>query len=895
MLKIPAFRSFPKYGVTAYQDDTMFWKFYLVPDRVSIRRDQNGNPVFLLIKYAFGDQDREENKDLPRGGGYMVFDTEMKIADADYTQITAELQQDVDQIWRQLKALAESAGQSVRGAGLGSWHHLGGVSSSVSLRVSDVTLGLGPDRPEAPPGDRPPRIITDFPTWTAGTFHLSAPQSKNLVSHRLAEGPVSLTGNNVVAANLDLTSAGATFMEKTLTDLDGGGGADLTPIQIRYELKFWARVPPCKITATADARSLYMSIKSIYHDYEGNGCDEDSMTHSEHYMKMAIESGLVKVVVDTGGLPLEDDFKQELITNAQNMVMSFMKERFFEKKPAPPPADDPTKDFVNKDADIYYMKTEAEMNFAHFRYDLTISGIVEWKINPQGTLQTFLAGVPPQEMKKYVRVVDLDDDFFKTLQLTVTAFADWANEPIAFVEMQVRYTGVDENNRKVEKVQTFTFTKDHTTEFWDPSLIGAKREYQYRWRMAYLGKEPTEFTKWQSTTTPKLNLSIGNVGKIVLQVLAGNIDFGQVTKSAQVDLSYSDPGSQAQEESVTVALTSSAQDRTYQRYIYTPWDRPVRYRTRFFLKNDQVVESDWMETTNRQLLINEPNTINRLDVQMVPVGDWSNVLRTTVNVRYADSHNSVFADAVFDLKAVDEFRTWSVILKDPNLRKFQYKLLASFKDGSAPYQTDWLSMEGDQALPITVKQAPRMNIRVMPNLVDFKITPVVTATLRYDDPQGKVRKVDTLVFTEAKEQTWAFPIVTDGHRAYRKQVTYNTALGRDIRTPEVSVEDTVMVLDMTDVPAVAVEVQPKLVNFAETPVVEVNVSYRDEDNDIDYEDTLVFTGPEPQKFRVQIEKDSPKEYGIGVTYYLADGRIAKRDPVNLDKSKIVIPRYVPGS
>ena len=71
MLKLPEWRTFQEQRVTVYQDDTLFWKFYLVPNYVTIRKDDAGKPVFLLIAYSFGDQDREENPDLPRGGGYM--------------------------------------------------------------------------------------------------------------------------------------------------------------------------------------------------------------------------------------------------------------------------------------------------------------------------------------------------------------------------------------------------------------------------------------------------------------------------------------------------------------------------------------------------------------------------------------------------------------------------------------------------------------------------------------------------------------------------------------------------------------------------------------------------------------------------------------------------------
>jgi hypothetical protein len=896
MLMITPARSFKDPDVTAYVDDTQFWKYYLIPGNVSIRRDAKNQPVFLLIKYAFSDQDREENKNLPHGGGYMVFDTELSIPKDALDKITKQLQQEVNDTWNQLKAIAESQGQSVQGAGISSFHNLNGAKTSASLSVGDVLLGLGPDRPEAPPGDKAPTVIIGTPTYTKGTFHIMAPQSEGLISHRVAEGPVSLTGGNIVSANMDLTAAGATFMEKTLTNLDGSGGTDLTPIQALYELKFWARVPPVKVTVTADSRSLGMSVRSIYHDYEGNGCDEDSMTHSDQQLKMAVDSGLIKVQIDAGTLSLSDDFLQEIRSSALKTVMDQIKENFFDKKPAPPPPeDDKTKDFINSDQDVYYMKSELNFDSMHFGYSETLQSIVEWPVNPQGTLQTFLAGVSAQEMKKYVRVVDLEDQFFKSLGLTATVFADWANEPIAFVEVQIRYNGNDENNQPVEKVETFTFTKDHTSDFWDPSLIGSKREYEYRWRMAYIGKEAGEFTDWETDTTPRLNLSIANVGKIVLPVLAGNIDFAQVTKQVQVDVDYSDPGSGVPEEIVTLVLNNSALEKTYSRYIYTNWDQPIKYRTRFFLKNDQSVETDWQQTQSRQLLINEPNTINRLDVQLVPAGSWDGVQQTVVNLRYSDAVNNVFSDTVFNFKSTDEFRTWTVIIKDLVKRKFQYKILASFKDGSAPYQTNWLDADGDQALPVVVKQAPRLAVKLLPNLLDFKVTPIVTVTLHYDDPQANLHKVDTFPFSAATEATWSFPIADDSMRKYRSVVTHNTGDGQEIKQSEVSTDETVLVVPKLLVPEIAVEVHPKVISFVETPVVEVDVNYQDPDHNFTGEETLVFTATDPQKFRFQVDKNSPRDYTITVTYYLADGKVVTRAPVTLNNSKIVIPRYVPGA
>src|SRR5262249_42734879 len=155
-----------------------------------------------------------------------------------------------------------------------------------------------------------------------------------------------------------------------------------------------------------------------------------------------------------------------------------------------------------------------------------------------------------------------------------------------------------------------------------------------------------------------------------------------------------------------------------------------------------------------------------------------------------------------------------------------------------------------------------------------------------------IHKVDTFPFTASADATWSFPIASDLQRKYRRQITYNTADGQTILQDEQTTDETVLVVPKLLVPEIAVEVNAKLVNFVETPVVEVDVAYKDDSHHIDYEETLVFTSPDPQKFRVQVAKDSPRDYDIFVTYYLADGKVVQRQSVTLDKSKIVVPRYV---
>ena len=889
MLKVPSFSYFEDLKVTVYQDDTMFWKFYTVPDYISIRKDVNGNPVFLLIKYAFGDQDREENPDLGRGGGYMAFDTEMRVEESQRDELLRRLQDYVDDEWNRLKELAESHGSKVQGARLSSVRfHRGGVNIN-QLGVHDIRLGLPTDVPEAPPGDAPPKVIVTIPQWTEGKFNVSAPQSEALVSHRVTEGLLSLTGNNNAAVNMDLTEAGATFMQKTLVETDGSGATDMTPIQVVYDLKFWARIPPVRLLVRADTRSVYLGLKEIDHDYDGHSCSEDDMTHYETSMKMAIDANVIKVSFDTGTLDLDNEFLQEMRDSAMGLVRDLIKDRFFKKaeREEESSGDDPTDEFVNSEKNIHYLKTEMEMDYSTIEYEETMTSIVEWPVRPQGTLQAFLHGVSPAEMRKYVREIDLNDPFFMTLGLTVNVFADW--EPIAFVEVQVRYDGRDENGDLVEKQETFTMSKDHITETWDPSLIKAKREYGYRYRMAFLGREPERFTRWEKDRTPTLNLSIAKAGKVHIRIQAGQIDF-KTMDHVQVDVSYKDTGSGIQEEVNTYKLADGQLEQVYERDIFTEWDRPARYRCRFILKDGQMIETDWEETLSQRLLINAP-LYDTLDVRMLPSGEWEDVVQSVVSLRYADEANDYHIDEAYAIKKLDEFKTWSVALRDTSHREFEYQVITSFKNGDLR-DGEWEKGDGDQTLPIHVESVPHLKVNILANLVDFAVTPVVELTLRYDDDEADIHEVQTFALTEKKVAEWNIVIADEDRLKYTYDLTYHTADGESLSEDPVTQDSTSVVVPKLKVPEVAATLIPKLVNFTETPVVEANVNYRDEANDIEFTDTLIFTEAKEQGFQLVVTEDSPKEYELQITYHLPDGNVVERPAVVLSKKRLLIPRFV---
>ena len=905
MLKTPAFQYYDDLRITIYQDDTQFWKFYMLPDRVQLRNDQNGKPVFQLLKYAFSDEARQNDPQLPSGGGIMMMDVELRVAENERGVLRSRLQAYVDREWNRLKAAAEAAGTTVQTMALPTWdYRTGGVTNGVPQPINDPAipgditgdflLGLDPDRPTAPPGDEPPQVQLSYPEWTDGTFHVTVPSSDTLVSNAVTEGPLSLTGANNAAIMVELTQSGATLMERALTNRDGSGAADVLPISLRMDLKFMARIPPVKLSIRADSRAVFQAMESIEHDFDERGCNTDDIAHYETKLDAAIESKLIDVRFDTGMLKADDDLIQEIRGTALDIVESLITEELFDKEEPPADPDATTgNDLINADKDYFILKQEAAIEFKTITYNETMTSIIEAEKHPQATLQGFFAGLSAQEMQQFIRVIDLSDSFFEDFELTVNCYANWENTPIAAVEVQVKHFGRNEQGVNETKEFTFTFNETETSKTLENvSRIGNSSHYSWRWRVIYDGRPPEDFSRWQNDTMPVINLAVPDSGRVDLRVLAGNIDFTQIVDQVQVDLRYSDPGSGVQEIGETFKLTAAEQDFRFTRDIFAERDRPVDWSARFFLKTGQVVEVENGEEMTGTLVVNSPR-FDTLNVKLMPVGQgWQNVEQVIVDLRYEDPANDYFIDQSMRLASLAEFKDWAVYLQDINARKFSYKVMTSFKDGRFT-ETDFMEEESDQTLDVQVQEQPTLAVKIMPNLVDFAATPVVTCTLRYEDPANGITDIDTFAFDASNMglTDWQVLLSEDSPRSYSRSVTYHTFHGAITTDAEVT-EEQVFTLPRIAVPEVKCTFDLGLVDFIDTPLVEMQVVYADPVNGRDTTETfLIRSAGERPVFQHPVDPTSPRAFDLTVIYHRAGGTREARDPVSVDaKQWVISPR-----
>ena len=834
MLQAPAFSRF-RDSVTVWPDDVLFYRFYPMSDGPRVRRGADGLPVLLLVEYALSDTERAANPQLPPGGGYLALDTTLDVPDDALTALRAELQTRVDAEWARLRAgtPAEQAKQGVAGT------------------------------------TAPPAVEFGTPTFTKGAVHLDAPHSAVLVEARVAESVPTLLGGNVASFSLDLTPSGASFVRQSLLAPDGSAATDTDPLQVGYDLTFWARLPPASIHIAVDQRRAYDYARK---QLEGRGidhCTTYDFDHTDLTTETITQSGAVTVQIDTGSGTMPGDVIDKLRGYALDLVKQLVAGAVFAK--ADPPAGGATPYVLRRD--------EAFQQELHSATDMTLtvdlvqSSVVEWTVHPQGVLQTDLAGTDAATMQRLIRRVSLADGFFDHLDVTVRAFADFKPMGVSHVELQLEYTGTGADGVAQTKTQAFTIT-DGSAQRWQPAMIGDARTFRYRWRAVLDGHPAPEFGEWSSSSQPVVDIVVPEPGVVAVEVLAGNIDFDEVVAQAQVHLAYEDPAAGVPRQEETFVLTAPKPSASYLRSVPAQVTQPVRYRVGWVLASGEVrAPGDWQDVPGPVLLVNQPDT-PLLRVSVLPAGNaWPGVQSAVVEVRY---RSGMGADDVrtVTLTAADQFRTVTFLPPPGGPRSFDHRRHVSYKGGRFE-ETGWTADVTDPVVAVDLTVAG-FDVLVDGTLLDLTASPLTEVTLTRAAGTGTPPQQTTLLYHDRSAQTWHVDAPAGAPVEYTWQVVHHPVDRDPVTLPPQVEHDTVVVLPPYR-PAVAgelaVDVIANLVDFGATPLVAVDLAYDDDENDYHLARDLVLSQDGEHRLTWKVPtKDARKvAFSYTITYFTKDG------------------------
>lgn len=717
--KIP----FPDLDLEVYRDDTHKHVFYPVPYTPRIRKDENNRPVFLLTKYAFSDADRENNADLPMGGGFVNMDIEFGLTAEQRAEVAVRLQDMIEEEWAKRKDLD---------------------------RNNENFQYTGPDAELA------------TPQWVDGAVKFHVVDDANLIKGKISDGKPSMLGNNSAIFNATLTPAGATYFQRTLVDEDGSG-IDLTPVQVEYELSFMRRIPPATIRIFGSTVDIYHAVSELSHDYDDNWYSADDFTTTESYSERLVHSEVVRIDFDRSEFTQEE--VEELQAFAMGQLTAWMQNNLFDKLTQHDASYPDMEDIYSKEADVYRLKTIDQVSVSVLDLRINQTALVPFTIHPQATLETFFSDLSEEEIAEHVREVDLQDTFFTTLDLSVKAFADY--EEIAFVKVDIEYPG--DSGLKTE---SFTFeSNDSSAGYWDPRLNSdGNREYRYRYAVGFKANpDKTYVTEWIDESNKQLNINVGRPGEINVDILAGQIDWNNLIEQVQVTLSYEDRNNDIDKEEATFVITPEAPSANYRRWIYEDRNKPLRYKASYFLKNGQQVDAQEESLEGNQIVLND-SFVDVLDVIIVPAGNFSSISQILVELRYSDNSGySVFKP--YSISSSDFFTTWRVPLTDPNQRDWEWKQTTIYKDGTKE-TSSWKEETGSQSLVVSWASPPSIDVSINPVLLKFDRAPVVEVAMTYKGEVLEGESPAVFFFEDKTKQTWSLRVEDDEIKEYDWEATY---------------------------------------------------------------------------------------------------------------------------
>jgi hypothetical protein len=857
MLRIPSFRKID--DLTVYQDDALWTRFYLVPSMPTIRRDKNGRPIFLLTIFHTSDEAREASPTLPRGGGFMNFDVQF--------------------------AVDEAAGQSAK-EGLQRW-----VNEEYVRRKADPQYSALPEYA----GSDPPSVEITDPLLSGGTVTMHTTQSSLLVTGRFAEAPASLVSGSTAVFNMDLTETGAGFMHELFVDSAGTGRVDLTPVQVIYNLRMWARLPPISVRVTGDSERIHQTLNKISQTTRDNVCTplevENFREHGTSSSTLK-ETGIVDVKVDKGDATVPNDVLQTLQQYALELFDTMIKERFLvpaetDMQPLEFDGTLPDRNWSKRSpTGRYKVRETVNHSTMHLEIKLDRSQVVEWPTGGEATLQTFFAGASREELRRHV--VELTADDFNSLGVTVRALIDFEKQPVQAIEVQTEYTARDEDGENHTTTRSFTFRAGETAPGkFDPTVINGKREYRFRYAVIFDDGTRSDFTPWETRTNRDLNVAVANPGKLELEVSGASLNW-DIVRAIKADLTYSDPLDGATSLQQSYELTKLNPVRKWERQFNRPIKGSVAVKSTYFLTDDKVVEGEiqTVSPTNTLFLVPPPQ-VDVLNISLLPAGIWNDVAQVAVSLEYEAGQGRVY-DETFHLKKIDEFVEWTVLLRDPTRRTFKYQTKAIYKTGGHD-DSGWITKTGDQALLIEVKGVPRLRVNILSNLVDFTRTPAVKVALVYGDERH------TVAFTSGGAAVWDVPLAPDGRREYSYTITWHSAEGQTVSSGPHRTADTELFIPRAQLPAVGkldVLLRGFAVDFTITPFVDIALVWRD--GSLEERKTVTLSKEQPNTtWSVPIGDRTQRTYHYAITYNLADGTRVPGRQADTDDPVVSVTRYQP--
>jgi hypothetical protein len=697
-------------GVTVYGDDEDLTKFYVMPDVPRFRMNESGKPSFAFYKY----RNPIDRADESKGGGFLICDVEFSLTPEKQQAVVAALQEQLNQ--------------------------------------------------KFPNRDPKPQVKIGAMTYTKGTAKLNVENiSEKFVEKVFNPGKPSLYGRNITPFTVELTDQGATFFEQALQNKGGF-------VQIAYDLYAPVKLPPIEVHIWFVA-SKFMEFTQEFEKrqtrqgafasvwkwlFGGTSGNRTEITQSMEEESREYQWGGVDI--DFKDFKATEETKQrirdwawaslaEAVKASQEMKLDVIKE---EQKKIP----ENLTDFHNR---------ISQFKFSSYDQKYRESQAVEWNFAPQGMLEPIINLKDKDgnllKWEDYSTVVDLDDPFFKSLDIAVTVNADFEDLPIHSVDVFCEY---QEGQTKESK--GFSIKSPNQIERFKSFIENNKWDYKYWYQVNYKGEsnvyKSPELVGKGGRTSP-LTINVGDTGVLAVDVTAGDLNWSQVTQ-AQVTVEYDAVGAGNRKVQHEYILDKEHPRHELREVVFAPVNKPYKYQVKYFMADGKEYEVSEKTSDAPRLFVNDPfSTMKRIN--FLAVGNLDSQIQTIfVEAKYVDEKNDYVKTTAIALSKSTPFFEWEFPAIDEQIGSVTYKGLIQYINGQT--ETIAEATTQDQSIPVGQKIEDVLAVRVQPIGIDFKNTvTTVIVSLRYVDEAHRVDESWDLIFDAAdsasqKPQSWTLPL-----------------------------------------------------------------------------------------------------------------------------------------
>jgi hypothetical protein len=328
-------------------------------------------------------------------------------------------------------------------------------------------------------------------------------------------------------------------------------------------------------------------------------------------------------------------------------------------------------------------------------------------------------------------------------------------------------------------------------------------------------------------------------------------------------------------------------------YAYTVLfkDADGRKRPRSLKSDAKVTDAEFLTLDPREMY-----SFFDVSIEAAPDFPWDRYPSVRVETRYLDEANNLQNEAEFLLKNESNAKsaTWKIFQRNPQLRKFQYRITCQGKNSSETRVMAW--RESDSARIEFFDPLPgKVEKKIRVSGFDWNDTSLVIVDLLYEDKANKIKTPASFEFTpQNKTSVQAFiyrPLEVPDREMVRYRVTILNS-DDEVEIPWSDTGEKIIPIkpEMRGRRLIQVRLASAAFEKQDLRKATVKLEYNDPAAGISAANEFVFQSPaDAYTFDFEYVSEKKNRYRYSVEYSYSNGFSSSKDWVETAESNLIIP------